>query len=186
MPGNVRIRTRRLRLRSWRLSDPERFHRACNTKPVMRWLGGIQAPSELLEDVSYFMASEAKDGFTFWAVERRRDNAFLGFCGLLRIPDFDCPLRGKVEIGWRLRQSAWRQGYGFEAATAVLEHAFHRLHVREVVSRTASGNVASKALMRKLGLRRLADMEYRPAGARRKLIAYAISAQQWRDLALSQ
>lgn len=180
MSGGVRLQTRRLRLRSWRLSDPERFAAACNTKTVMRWLGGLQSASELLADVSYFMASEASDGFTFWVVERRSDYQFLGFCGLVKIPDFDCPFKGSVEIGWRLRQSAWRRGYGFEAASAVLRYAFSELGAREIVSRTAKANTASKALMRKLGMTRRRAMDYRPRRARRKLVTFAITAGQWR------
>jgi RimJ/RimL family protein N-acetyltransferase len=167
-------------LRSWRLSDVQPYHHACNRKSVMRWLGGVQSPSELLGDVAYFMASETNDGVTFWVVERRSDGAFLGFCGLVRIPDADCPFKGKLEIGWRLRESVWRRGYGFETATAVLDHAFSKLGATEVVSRTANGNKASKALMRKLGMRRNPGMDYQPRRARRKLIAFVISAAQWR------
>ncbi len=180
MPSSARIGTPRLRLRSWRLSDPERFHRACNTPAVMKWLGGVQSPPQVLDDVSYFMASDANDGFTFWVVERRSDGAFLGFCGLVRIPDSDCPFRGMLEIGWRLRESVWRRGYGFEAASAVLRYAFSSLDAREVVSRTAVGNVASKALMRKLGLGRRRALDYRPKNSRRALITFAITAEEWR------
>lgn len=147
----------------------------------MRWLGGVQSHSELLADVAYFMAEEAREGFTFWVVERRRDKALLGFCGLIRIPDRDCPCRDKLEIGWRLRERIWRKGYGFEAASTILRHAFTKIGAENVVSRTAASNVASKALMRKLGLRRRRSMDYRPKGARRKLIVFGISAEEWRQ-----
>lgn len=99
MENDIRIVTERLRLRSWRDGDAEEFDKACNTSNVMRWLNGVQTRSQLKADVRYFVASEARHGFTYWVVERRADDAFLGFCGLVRIPDRDCPIAGELEIG---------------------------------------------------------------------------------------
>lgn len=180
MPGVERLRTRRLRLRSWQHSDAERYHRACNTEAVMRWLGGVQSLSQVRDDVAYFIASEASEGFTYWLVERLSDGALLGFAGLVRIPDEDCPFRGEVEIGWRLRESVWRKGFGFEAASAIMELAFSQLRLARIVSRTAHRNRASKALMRKLGMRRRRGMDYSPRGTTRKFAVYSITAAQWR------
>ena len=84
----------------------------------MRWLGGVQTKGSC-DRSRLLRAMEKREGFTFWVVERRRDNAFLGFVGIIRIEEEDCPFAGEVEIGWRLRQSVWRRGYGFEAAAAV-------------------------------------------------------------------
>jgi RimJ/RimL family protein N-acetyltransferase len=179
MPGGVHIQTRRLRLRSWRAADRERFHAACNTPEVMRWLGGVQSRTQLRQDVAYFAAMEKREGFTFWVVERRSDKAFLGFVGLIRVEEEDCPFAGEVEIGWRLRQSVWRRGYGFEAASAVLDHAFVELKLERVVSRTAKRNAASVALMRKLGLKRCRKMDYRSVVAIAKLAVFTLTARQW-------
>lgn len=180
MSRSVRFQTRRLRLRSWRKGDTERFHSACNTPDVMRWLGGVQLKRQSRQDVAYFAAMEKREGFTFWVVERRRDNAFLGFVGIVRIDEEDCPFGGEVEIGWRLRQSVWRRGYAYEAAAAVLDYAFGPLSLNRVVSRTSKRNEGSIALMRKLGLRRRRAMDYRPCVATRKLVVFAITAKQWR------
>ena len=94
MYKDFRLQTARLRLRAWQPGDTERLAEACNTPQVMRWLGGVQTQRQLEADLEYFIASEAKNGFTFWALERRADDAFLGFCGLIRIPDRDCPVQG--------------------------------------------------------------------------------------------
>lgn len=147
----------------------------------MRWLGGVQTKQQLRDDVAYFAAMDKRAGFTFWVVERRRDKSFLGFVGIIRIEEDDCPFVGEVEIGWRLRQSVWRRGYGFEAASAVLEQAFSKLELARVVSRTSKRNIASIALMRKLGMRRHRAMDYRPLIASHKLAVFAITAKQWRS-----
>lgn len=180
MQARTWMRTRRLRLRSWTMADIPSYDKACNTPAVMRWLGGVQSRFELKRDVKYFMRSEARDGVTYWVVERLLDGAFLGFCGLVRIPERDCPLRGELEIGWRLRESDWRQGYGFEAASAVLNRAFTELDAEFIVSRTAAGNLPSQRLMAKLGLVRRLDLDYRPAGEFDKLRVFSLSRRRWR------
>jgi RimJ/RimL family protein N-acetyltransferase len=176
----VRITTARLRLRSWRATDLELYNEACNTLAVMRWLGGVQSAAELKRDVKYFMRFEERYGFTFWVIERLADKQLLGFCGLIRITEKDCPFRGSIEIGWRIREDCWREGYGFEAASAVLERGFDGLQLDAIVSRAAAGNKASRALMKKLGLRRRRDMDYRPRGECDKLAVFSIGAEEWR------
>ena len=185
MENDTRIETDRLRLRVWREADVEPYAQACNTPNVMRWLGGVQTLAEVEADVSYFVASEAKDGITYWVVERLADDAFLGFCGLVRIPDRDCPIGGELEIGWRLGKSYWREGYGHEAACAILTLAFDNFWIDTVFSRTAPGNKASRALMTKLGLDRCPELDYVPAGESAKLLVYSITRRKWEDLSHS-
>ena len=146
----------------------------------MHWLGGIQARADVAKDVQYFCRAEQRDGFTFWVVERF-DGTFLGFCGLLRIREKDCPFRNSVEIGWRIRSDAWRNGFAFEAAAAALAQGFDRLGIAMVVSRAAAGNVPSRRLMTKLGMRRRRELDYRPQGERDKLVVYSITADAWRS-----
>jgi RimJ/RimL family protein N-acetyltransferase len=49
---------------------------------------------------------------------------------------------------------AWGKGYATEAAGAVVEDAFARLGVREVLAYTATGNARSQAMVARLGMRR--------------------------------
>lgn len=181
MKRGTKIETARLRFRSWRAGDADRLGQACNTPAVMRWLGGVQSRAQLNADVRYFTASEVRRGITYWVIERGCDGAFLGFCGLVRIPDRDCNFAGVLEIGWRLRENVWRQGFGFEAASAVLEFAFDELSADAVFSRTAAGNTASRRLMTKLGLRRRPALDYVPDGESSRLLVYAITTSIWRS-----
>jgi RimJ/RimL family protein N-acetyltransferase len=144
----------------------------------MRWLGGVQTRRELKSDVNYFMKSETAEGLTFWAVERKADEAILGFCGLLRIREADCPACGEMEIGWRIREDDWRRGYAFEVATAVLDYAFGQRAIQLVVSRAAAGNTASRELMRKLGMRHTTSLDYIPDGEDVALVTYVIE-RRW-------
>jgi hypothetical protein len=66
-------------------------------------------------------------------------------------------------------------------ASAGLNHAFGRLNAPLVVSRAAAGNKPSQGLMKKLGMRRRRDLDYRPRGENAKLVVFSLSAQQWRE-----
>jgi RimJ/RimL family protein N-acetyltransferase len=177
------IETERLRLRDWREADKEPFHLHCNTPAVMRWLGGVQPREKYDEVVDRLAGWQAAHGHTFWAVERKPDGALLGFCGLKIADGASEPLQGELEIGWRLREDAWGQGYAREAATASLEYGFATLSASRMIALTVEGNAASRGLMLRLGMRRRADLDYEdpkwPAGMN-PVIVHEILAQEWR------
>jgi RimJ/RimL family protein N-acetyltransferase len=177
--------TERLRLRTWDDEDEYRFYDIMNTPAVMRWLGGWQSPEEWSAGYQRLRTYERDFGFTFWIVERRSDDAILGFCGLKRAnaPGADL-IAGEVEIGWRLREDAWGQGYAKEAAIASLDLAFGRFAAPRVVAVTAQGNLASQGLMKRLGMDRrkefdFVDQRFPPDSDVNPQVVFAIDAAEW-------
>jgi RimJ/RimL family protein N-acetyltransferase len=155
------IETERLRLRDWREEDVAPFIRHTNTEPVMRWLGGVVSEARLRQVVEdRLMRWQRERGFTFWVVERKADDDLLGFCGLKIADTGGSPVEGLHEVGWRLREDAWGQGYAKEAAIASLDFAFDRLGAGQVIAITYSQNAASWGLMERLGMRRRLDLGY--------------------------
>ena len=159
--AEVVAETERLRLRTWDPEDERRFYDIMNVPAVMRWLGGLQTPEEWNAAYQRLRDYERDFGFTFWIVERRSDGEILGFCGLKRAnaPGGEA-IAGEVEIGWRLREDAWGQGYAKESAIASLNLAFERFAAPQVVALTAEQNVTSQGLMKRLGMRRREDLDY--------------------------
>ena len=175
--------TERLRLRDWREEDIEPFIRHTNTEPVMRWLGGIKPVAEHREIIrERIMRWQRELGFTFWVVERKADDELLGFCGIKIADGEDSPIAGEYEIGWRLREDAWGQGYAKEAAIASLDYAFGELRASQVVAITFPGNVASWGLMERLGMRRRADLDHDDPRfpELNPTIVYSIDREAWR------
>lgn len=171
------IETERLILRPWREEDIAEFARVTNTPAVMEFLGGVKEPEAFQGSFERVTASQEKNRFCFWIVERRIDGALLGFCGL-KVGNTP-PIVGEIEIGWRLREDAWGQGYAREAAIATLEWAWQNLDCDRVVAITAAGNKRSWGLMERLGMHRLHDMDFEhpdvPAGDKAKPhITYAV------------
>ena len=177
------IETDRLRLRDWREEDIEPFIRHTNTLAVMRWLGGVEREEKIREIIrDRVMRWQAELGFTFWLVERKADEELLGFCGIKIADGEDSPIAGEYEIGWRLREDAWGQGYAREAAAASLDHAFDRLGARQVVAITFPGNEASWGLMERLGMRRRAELDHDDPRfpELNPTIVYSIDREAWR------
>lgn len=177
------IETARLCLRDWRVTDIEPFIRHLNVEPVMRWLGGVRTEAQQEATVrERFIAWQEDRGFSFWAVERKEDGALLGFCGLKIADDPESPVEGEVEIGWRLREDAWGQGYAKEAAIASLDFAFQRLGAERVVALTVEGNEPSWGLMLRLGMIRKPELDYDTAlWAKGPVIVYEMRREQWRS-----
>jgi len=179
----MRIETERLILRDWTASDVQPFLRL-NTPGVMRWLGGVKTDEAMAAVVTErFIPWQESRGFTFWVVERRADAELLGFCGIKLGDDPGSPVEGEYEIGWRLREDAWGQGYAKEAAAASLDFAFARLHAPHVVALTVAGNEASWGLMERLGMTRRPDLDYTgPDWAGGPVVVYRIEREEWTGL----
>lgn len=153
------IETSRLILRCWRDVDAALFHVMGQDAEVMRYLGPPMSLSDAQATVARQNAIADDYGSCFWAVERRSDAAFLGFCGIKPGPA-NTPIADQPEIGWRLARHAWGQGYAREAAQACLDHSWAATDWPRVVAITVSANTASWGLMIRLGMTRVADGDF--------------------------
>jgi RimJ/RimL family protein N-acetyltransferase len=175
------LRTQRLLMRRWRRADLPPFA-AMNADPeVMRHFPGTldrQASDAWAERA---MDSLERDGVGLWALEVLDTGDFIGFTGLLPMPE-GVPGAGGTEIGWRLARHAWHQGYATEAARTAVEVAFVRERLRELWSITAVTNTPSQAVMRRLGMVRHAEFEHPavPLGHPvRPHVAYRLDRSTW-------
>jgi RimJ/RimL family protein N-acetyltransferase len=145
------LRTQRLLLRAWRAEDRAPFA-ALNADPrVMEHLpallSGRQSDALAARSERHF----ERHGFGPWAVEVTGVAPFIGFVGLV-VPAFEAHFTPCIEIGWRLAADHWGQGYATEAALASARHAFDVVGVEQLISFTASQNVRSQAVMRRIGM----------------------------------
>jgi RimJ/RimL family protein N-acetyltransferase len=145
------IETERLVLRGWRDADRAPFHDMGQDERVMATLGPLLWRDETDALIARLQRIEEAEGFTFWAIERRGDGAFLGVCGLKPGAE-ETPIEGEVEIGWRLAHEHWGQGYAREAAQASLDWGWANLDVPSIAAITSVDNVRSWGLMERLGM----------------------------------
>lgn len=174
--------TERLILREWGEGDSDRFYEVMNTPAVMRHLGGVQDRATWDAAVGRIFGFQRDYGHTFWLVQRKSDGELLGFCGLKRVNAQGTGLIGQFEVGWRLRESAWGQGYAKESAIASLDLAFGHFGAPHVVALTIGPNEDSQGLMKRLGMKRSADLDFidpRFGPEMNPTVVYRIDADEW-------
>lgn len=159
LPERPAIETQRLSLRPWIEADLAPFAAMGRDPRVMAHFPSLLFDGQSKDMAIRIMQHISAHGFGLWAVERKADRRFLGFCGLKRV-SFDGPLAGEVEIGWRLAQAHWGQGYAREAAQACLDHGLGVLGLPRIVSFTVPDNSRSWGLMERLGMVRRPDLDF--------------------------
>lgn len=180
------IATSRLRLRQWRDEDLPAFA-AMNADPrVMEHFPARLSRTESDAVVGRIREHFAKHGFGLWAVEVPAAAPFIGYVGLA-VPRFEAHFTPCVEIGWRLAANHWGRGYATEAAAAVLDHAFARLGLDEVVSFTVAANRRSWMVMERLGMTRDPAEDFEHPGLPeghplRRHLLYRLSRPAWPGL----
>ncbi|MCA1661961.1 MAG: GNAT family N-acetyltransferase [Novosphingobium sp.] len=152
------LETPRLVLRDWREGDLDPFAAMCADPRVMATLGPLLSREETAALIGRLVAIAQVNGYTQWALERRDDGRFLGWCGLN--PGTFWPLEGRIEVGWRLIADCWGQGYAREAAQAALVWGFERLAPDAIWAITAQANRRSRGLMERLGMVRHPELDF--------------------------
>jgi len=157
----IYLETDRLLLRAWSDDDLDAFAAMCSDPEVMRHFPNVLTREQSEQLVSRARDKRQKDGFCVSPVEVKSTGEFVGFVGLSR-PAYNAPLPFDpcVEIGWRLKRSAWGQGYAGEAARAWLRFGFETIGLSEIVAFTIPANVASRKVMERIGMRRDADGDF--------------------------
>ena len=148
------IETSRLLLRRFTEDDVDNLVELDSDPAVMRFINdGRPTPRQEIEDEilpAFLDYYEQFDGYGFWAAEETSTGQFLGWFHFR--PEKDAP-PGEVELGYRLRQTAWGKGYATEGSRALIEKGFTDLGVKRVVASTMVVNGASRRVMEKAGLK---------------------------------
>jgi RimJ/RimL family protein N-acetyltransferase len=133
-----------------------------NTPQVMDKVGGVQTAEKVAEGFARMAESAADGELPFVFVALKAEGTLIGKCGLGPIETETAPdaLRGQVQIGWTLRADCWGHGYATEAARAMLAIAFERFALPVAFSQTSERNRASWRVMERLGMTRLAELDY--------------------------
>ena len=132
---------------------------------------------ELLAERVTLTSLREDDDSLVLAVERRDDGRVIGDVSLwLRSAE-----HRQGEIGFAFHPDAQGRGYACEAAMAVLRLAFERLGLHRVFGRTDARNVASAALMRRLGMRQEAHLRENEMfkGAWGDELVFAVLEDEW-------
>jgi RimJ/RimL family protein N-acetyltransferase len=150
----VFVETPRLVLRRFSMADADNLVSLDADPDVMRFVtGGI--PTSRDEIVDEFLPAflgyyERYEGYGFWAVIEKSTGEFMGWFHFRPRED---AAPGEVELGYRLRKSAWGKGYATEGSRALIRKGFTEFGVQRVVAEAMAVNTASRRVMEKAGLK---------------------------------
>jgi RimJ/RimL family protein N-acetyltransferase len=181
------LNTDRLILRPWRDADRIPFAEQSGDPRVMNFFPGPMTPAESDALAASIASHFEQHGYGWWAVEVKGGDSFIGYVGIQHC-DFPAPFTPAVAIGWRLGAEHWQEGYAHEAAEAVLRFAFEEAGLDEVVAFTVPANLASLALMERLGMEYDARDDFQhphlpPEHRLRHHLLYRLSRERWQQQA---
>lgn len=147
----LELLTPRLRIRSWQQADVASWGALCADPVVMRFFPKLLDRVEAAAWIDQQQRTETQHGYCFWAVELLATGELIGMTGLHPL-QIEGIIEGEVEIGWRLHQRFWGQGYATEAARVCQAHARTELGTKTLYAVASEANRSSLQVMEKLGM----------------------------------
>lgn len=150
------LETNRLYLRELEVSDAQDFFNLNLDPEVIKFTGDVSF-NHITEAQSFLQNYNQYElfGYGRWAVIRKQDNKFLGWCGLKYSSDVD-----EVDLGFRFFKEYWNQGYATEAAIGCLNFGFQNLKLEKIVGRAMEANTASVKVLEKIGMQFIGKFDF--------------------------
>ena len=181
---HIVLETPRLILRQFTENDVDNLFNLNSDPEVMRYLtGGRPTPREEIRDeiLPFHLAVYGRlDRLGTWAAESSATGEFLGWFHFRPGPDADIT---NIDLGYRLRRSAWNKGYATEGSRALISRGFTELGVERVFAHTMTLNAASRHVLEKCGLTLVGTLPYEGPfeieGAEQGQVEYALTKAEW-------
>lgn len=145
------VNSHRLSLRQFTPEDAPFILSLLNDPAFLHFIGDKGVRN--LDDARNYLtnspiASYQRHGFGLYLVELKDFQTPIGMCGLLKRDALE-----HVDLGFAFMPDYRRQGYGCEAASAVLSYARNDLKLGDILAITNPDNVGSIKLLERLGFR---------------------------------
>ena len=141
------LRTERLTLRPLAPEDAEAYAAMRYHPAVAEWLlpAAGDPVDAALASIERFAQSWQQRRYAPWGLFL--EGRLIGHGGLNFVPEF-----GETEVLWALHPDVWGKGYATETARAALAYGFDTPALKLIFAMTRPDNLASQAVMRRLGL----------------------------------
>jgi ribosomal-protein-alanine N-acetyltransferase len=166
------LETERLTLRPLVAADAEAYAAMRYHPEVAKWLRPAEGDpvAAARGTIGRFASSWQEMRYAPWGVFLQ--GSLIGHAGLNLVPEF-----GETEVLWALHPDAWGKGYATEVARAALAYGFDTLGMNLIFAITLPDNVASQAVIKRLGLTYRRRVDYRGF---RDIDWFDIDRESWR------
>jgi len=149
----------RLGFRNWKTEDAAIMAEINADKEVMEFFPAIQTKDQTLLFIERMQNEFSEKGFCYFAVDHLKTNELIGFIGIHE-QTFEADFTPCIDIGWRLKRSAWHQGFATEGAKRVLDYAFNSLNLQQIYSFTPEINSRSEHVMKKINMKKVKTFDF--------------------------
>ncbi len=142
------IRTDRLLIRETTIDDIDEFYRLYKDPEMTRYMEGLfeNPEDEKRYQKDYIEKVYGLMGFGVWTLVRAEDGVVIGRAGYSIRNGFD-----NIELGFLIGKEYQRQGYAYEACSAILEYGKKVLCLEQVQALVKKENEVSIRLCKRLG-----------------------------------
>ena len=149
------VETDRLILRELHPTDEIAMYEMDSDPEVHKYLGNdpVKDIGRVRFAIQSIRQQYVDNGIGRWAMVNKDTNAFMGWTGLKLIKDPTEGYDSHYDLGYRMMRKYWGQGFATESAIASVEYGFNVLNVAEINARAEVGNLASKNVLQKAGLK---------------------------------
>lgn len=189
------LETKRLILRQFTEADVDNLFELDSDIDVIRFvnIGIIKGGNPIFTDretiqnqtlPKFIQSYEKSEGYGYWAAIEKSTNEFIGWFHFR--PAIDSQLNSilrffqadDIELGYRLRKSAWGKGYATEGSRALISKGFSDLGTQRVVSSALAINQASIRVMEKAGLK--FEQKYIPPEIDVEIVIYTLNKDDFK------
>lgn len=153
------FKSERLGFRNWTIKDLEEFTALNSDEKVMEHFPKTLSRKEVVHFIDRLKNHFTENGFTYYATEILETKEFIGMIGLA-FQEYQTNFTPAIDIGWRLKRSAWGKGYATEGAKRCLDHGFNELAIKKIISVCTIKNNKSEKVMKKIGMTKIGEFNH--------------------------
>ncbi len=140
------LTTERLFIRPLTITDDNFILKLVNTEGWLRFIGNRNVTSQV-EAGSYIQRILENKNISYWVVERRSNQDKIGLVTYIKRDYLEHP-----DIGFAFLPEFCKQGYAYEATSAVLHQLIQKRSLSHILATTFPENSSSIKLLKKIGL----------------------------------
>jgi ribosomal-protein-alanine N-acetyltransferase len=146
------LETERCILRPFKKEDAADLFKMDSDPLVHKYLGNnpLTHIDQALKVITEIQYQYTKYGMGRLAAIKKSTEEFLGWTGLKH--EEHVRSYPYIDIGYRLKQSAWGKGIATEIAIACVEHGFIHLNKEKICAGADANNIGSNRVLLKLGM----------------------------------
>jgi len=144
----MNMKSNRLYLRELKMDDLGSLHKLQSNVNVMRYITNRPKTLEETENELFRilqMYKEKNADFEVMAVCKNETNQLIGTCAVIKNE------ADEFEIGYRLAEEEWGNGYGFEIASLIEDYCFGIRKLNFIVATVEAKNIYSVKILEKKG-----------------------------------